>query len=116
MGMSYGRAIRIARTAHGLTQTELAERVSVGASHLSLIESGKRQPSLNVLKEISAALAVPLHLLTLLASDPAEFENPKNAAQIADVAKTLLRLLASSGEQPTLPIGNVLPLKKKKSA
>ena len=54
--MNYGRAIRIARTAFGLTQGELAARVSVGASHLSLIESGKRQPSLKVLNEIAAAL------------------------------------------------------------
>ena len=77
--MNYGRAIRIARTAYGLTQGEFAERLSVGASHLSLIESGKRQPSLKVLKEISTGLKVPLHLLTLLASDPSEVEEPKNA-------------------------------------
>lgn len=103
--MNYGRAIRIARTAFGLTQGELAARVSVGASHLSLIESGKRQPSLKVLNEISTALEVPVHLLTLLASGPAELEDPKNAAQVAEVATRLLGMLASSAEQPSLPIG-----------
>lgn len=114
--MNYGRAIRIARTAYGLTQGEFAGRLSVGASHLSLIESGKRQPSLRVLNEISTALEVPLHLLTLLASAPSEFEDPQNAAQVADVAKRLLRLLASAGEQPSLPIKQASPAKKRRSA
>jgi transcriptional regulator with XRE-family HTH domain len=114
--MNYGRAIRIARTAFGLTQGELAARVSVGASHLSLIESGKRQPSLKVLNEISAALELPVHLLTLLASGPAELEDPKNAAQVAEVAKRLLHLLASSAEQPSLPIEQNPPAKKRRLA
>lgn len=114
--MNYGRAIRIARTTFGLTQGELAARVSVGASHLSLIESGKRQPSLKVLNEISAALEVPVHLLTLLASGPRELEDPKNAAQVAEVANRLLRLLASSAEQPSLPMERHVATKKRRSA
>jgi transcriptional regulator with XRE-family HTH domain len=108
--MRYGRAIKIARTAYGLTQAQLAERLSVGQSHLSLIEAERRKPSLEVLEEIAGALEVPVHLLTLLASDPQEIDNPKNAEQIAEVARTFLRLLVSAGEQPTLP------LEKKKSA
>jgi transcriptional regulator with XRE-family HTH domain len=68
--MDYGRAIRIVRTAYGLTQAELAERLSVGSSQLSLIESGRHQPSVKVLDEVSVALAVPPHLMSLLASGP----------------------------------------------
>ena len=102
--MNYGRAIRIVRTAYGLTLAQLAERLSVGASHLSLVESSKRQPSLKVLVEISVALEVPLHMLTLLASVPSELDDPNNAEQITNVAKALLRLLVSAGEQPTLPM------------
>jgi transcriptional regulator with XRE-family HTH domain len=108
--MNYGRAIRIVRTAYGWSQAQLAERLSIGASHLSLLEAGKRTPSLKVLDEISTVLHVPPHLLTLLASDPAEIEDPKNAEGIADLARSLLRVLVSAGEQPTLP------LKAKKSA
>lgn len=114
--MNYGRAIRIARTAHGLTQQELADRLSVGPSHLSLIEADKRQPSLGVLTEIAGALEVPLHLLTLLASDPSEFDDPKNAGQVVEVAKRLLHLLASAGEQPTLPLKQTAPTKKRRTA
>jgi XRE family transcriptional regulator, regulator of sulfur utilization len=102
--MNYGKAVKIVRTAHGLTQSELAERLSVGASHLSLIEAGKRQPSLRVLDEIAEALDVPPHLLTLLASDPEEIENHADPQQIAELARSLLALLVSSGEQPMLPM------------
>ena len=108
--MNYGRAIRIVRTAYNLSQAELVDRLSIGPSHLSLIEAGKRQPSVKVLKEISEALQVPPHLLTLLASDPAEIEDPNSAKQISELAYALLRLLVSGSEQPRLP------MKAKKSA
>lgn len=110
--MDYGKAIRIVRTAYGLTQGELAERLSVGSSQLSLIESGNRQPSLKVLDEVSNALGVPAHLLTLLASEPddIDLDNKKMAPEIAELAKALLKLLVSAGRQPTLP------MKAKKSA
>lgn len=102
--MNYGRAVRICRTAFGLTQVELADRLSIGTSQLSLIESGKRQPSLKVLNEVSVALNVPPHLLTLLASQPEDLERPENEQEIAELAKALLRFLVSAGEQPTLPL------------
>lgn len=108
--MDYGRAIRIVRTAHGLTQGELADRLSIGSSQLSLIEGGKRKPSLDVLEEVSETLSVPPHLLTLLASEPEDLEAGRNAPEIAELAKALLKLLVSAGRQPTLPI------KRKKSA
>jgi transcriptional regulator with XRE-family HTH domain len=108
--MNYGRAIRIVRTAYGLTQSELAERLSIGASQLSLIEAGKRQPSVRVLQEISAALEVPLHLLTLLASNPEDLDESADPKQAAELARALLRVLVGVGEQRTLP------MKKKRSA
>src|SRR5258708_7978291 len=102
--MDYGRAIRIVRTAYGLTQTELAERLSIGSSQLSLIEAGRRQPSLKVLDEVSNALGVPAHLLTLLASEPEDIDDKRNSPEIAELAKALLKLLVSAGRQPTLPM------------
>ena len=101
--MDYGRAIRFVRSAHGLSQRQLADRLGVSPSHLSLVESGKRDPSLKLLEEISASLAVPMHLLTLLASNVENVDDPVHADHIAQVAKTLLRLLVAEG-QPTLPM------------
>ena len=109
--MNYGKAIKIVRTAHGLTQAELTEHLSIGPSHLSLIEAGRRQPSLRVLDEISAALGVPPHLLTLLSSGPEEVEAHADPKQIAELARSLLGLLVSSDRQPILP---TLSLAKRK--
>ena len=103
--MEYGRAIRVVRSAHGLSQRQLADRIGVSPSHLSLIESGKRDPSLKLLEEIAGNLAIPMHLLALLASDVGDVDDPKHADKIADVAKALLRVLVSES-QFTLPIGN----------
>jgi XRE family transcriptional regulator, fatty acid utilization regulator len=97
--MNYGKAIRICRSAYGLTQGELAKRLRIGASQLSLIESGKRQPSLGVLNDISAALGVPPHLLTLLASEPGEMDKRGNEEELAELAKALLRLLVTAREE-----------------
>jgi transcriptional regulator with XRE-family HTH domain len=114
--MHYGKAIRIVRTAYGLSKAELADRLSIGASHLSLIEAEKRKPSLDVLDEISTVLHIPPHLLTLLASDPGNLKDPKNAEQIANFAGALLNLLVSAGEQGTLPISKSAKRKRKKIA
>ena len=111
--MDYGRAIRVVRSAHGLSQRKLADRIGVSPSHLSLIESGKRDPSLKLLEEISGRLAVPMHLLTLLASDVGNVDDPEHAEQIAAVAKALLRVLVAEG-QPTLPMGSRRETTKKK--
>jgi transcriptional regulator with XRE-family HTH domain len=102
--MNYGRAIKIARTAYGLTQSGLAKRLSIGASQLSLIEAGKRQPSVRVLHEVAVALDVPLHLLTLLASRPEDLNDKVDSKQVAELARALLRLLVRVGEQGTLPL------------
>ena len=102
--MDYGRSIRVVRSAYGQTQRKLAARIGISASHLSLIEAGKRDPSLKVLHAIAESLAVPMHLLTLLASGVSDVDDPANAKGIADAAKALLRLLVSEA-QPPLPIG-----------
>jgi transcriptional regulator with XRE-family HTH domain len=113
--MNYGRAIKIVRTAYGLTQSALAERLSIGTSQLSLIEAGKRQPSVRVLHEIAVALDVPMHLLTLLASRPEDLNAQADPKQVAELAGALLRLLVRVGEQQTLPLDGSKKKRKKKS-
>ncbi len=103
--MNYGRAIKIARTAYGLTQSALAKRLSIGTSQLSLIEAGKRQPSLGVIFRRSLMVFnVPMHLLTLLASRPEDLSDEADPKQVAELADALLRLLVRVGEQGTLPL------------
>lgn len=104
--MKYGRAIKIVRTASGLSQTALAERLSIGTSQLSLIEADKRSPSLKVLHEVAAALNVPPHVLTLLASTSEDVGKDVDPQYVHELARVLLRVLTTSGEQQTLPMNS----------
>ena len=63
--VALGRRLRHLRRAAGLTLGDLAARVDVSASALSLIENGRREPKLSALQLIAQALGVTVaHLLT----------------------------------------------------
>lgn len=74
-----GTAIKQTRLHLGLSLSDVAAR-GVRASALSLIENGKRQPSLGMLNKIAAALGVPPCLLLFMA-DYVEF--PAGAVKLA---------------------------------
>jgi transcriptional regulator with XRE-family HTH domain len=63
-----GQAVRHARTTRGLTLDQLAARVEVSTSQLSLVETGRREPKIGLVRALSDALDVPL--ATLLAAEP----------------------------------------------
>jgi transcriptional regulator with XRE-family HTH domain len=99
MEQNYAKAFRIIRAAFGLRQSELADRMPISASQLSLIEAGKRQPSLKVVTALARAVGVPAALVTLLASTAQEVED-RPADDISDLARALLKLLVSAKEDP----------------
>jgi transcriptional regulator with XRE-family HTH domain len=103
MQQNYGKAFRIIRAAFGLRQSELAERMPISASQLSLIEAGKRQPSLRVVNALAGAVGVPAALVSLLASTEGDVES-KTDQEISDLARALLRLLVSAKEEPQRPL------------
>ncbi len=70
--MRYGRALRIIRAAKGLSQKDVAERADLNPSYVSLLEKEARTPSVDTISDLSTALEVPPHLLTLLASEDAD--------------------------------------------
>jgi len=98
MKQDYAKAFRIIRAAFGLRQSELAARMDITSSQLSLIEAGKRQPSLRAVSSLAAALGVPAALISLLAS-PADDVESKSDDDISDLARALLRLLVTAKEE-----------------
>jgi len=52
----FGNLIRKRRHATGLGQEALADKASLHRTHVSLLERGKRMPSLLVVKKLAAAL------------------------------------------------------------
>jgi len=72
--MNWSKAIKIARAARGVTQKELSKLVDINQSYLSLIESGRRIPSTDVLERIAKVTGFPVPLLTIMASPKEDFD------------------------------------------
>jgi len=65
MGTDFGRRLRELREAKKLTQAELAKLCDLGESTISFYESGKREPSYEVLLRLAEKLGTtPNYLLT----------------------------------------------------
>lgn len=98
MKPDYAKAFRIIRAAFGLRQADLAQRLPVTASQLSLIEAGKRQPSLRVVNALADAVGVPPALVSVLAATESQVD--ASSAEFSDLARALLRLLVSARGDP----------------
>ena len=62
-GHRFGLVLRRERIRKKLTQEALAEHAGIHPSHLSLIERGRRSPTLDVAWSLAGALGIPLSKL-----------------------------------------------------
>jgi transcriptional regulator with XRE-family HTH domain len=87
-----GEYVKALRDAAGFNQRELADRVGISPSMLSLIESGRREPSIQTLRDIGHALDVPTAALfaVALAEAPASEVAPAIDANLKQMTETLL--------------------------
>lgn len=90
--MNLGRSIKLCRTNRGLSQEDLARKVGLSASYISLIEKGERDPAVSTAEKIAGALGVPMSLLTFLAADPGELKGVPEEVRdkLAGIAYKLL--------------------------
>lgn len=58
-----GSVIKNARESHGITQAELSKVIGISRSSVAMYEKDQREPQINVLKQLSEALSVPLDVL-----------------------------------------------------
>jgi transcriptional regulator with XRE-family HTH domain len=78
----FGQLIRRRRTAIGLGQEGLADKANIHRTHVSLLERGKRMPSLLVVQKLARALE------TTMASLMAELEQgPADESEKAEQGK-----------------------------
>ena len=61
--MNIGQSIKLVRAIAGLTQGEMAERLDVTSTYLSLVENGKSNPSLAFLDRVEGEFGVPKSFL-----------------------------------------------------
>ena len=90
--MHIGNAIQLARTRRKLSQAQLAQRVGMSVSYLSLLERSLRDPPLSTLQRIAAGLHVPLEILFFLGAENNELGgiNKDLAGQLAAMSLELL--------------------------
>lgn len=79
----FGDLIRRRRHAAGLGQEALADKAGLHRTHVSLLERGKRMPSLLVVRKLAAALETTMASLM----EELEREGPEAAAQQRRKAK-----------------------------
>ncbi len=75
--MDIARSIKFVRVAAGIRQGEMAKRLGISQNHLSLLENNKAEPSLALLKKMSAEFNVPVSFLLLEGSVEFESESPE---------------------------------------
>jgi|GEM_PF-1866231 len=69
MTINVGETLRMIREARNEKVSDIAKKAHVSPPFLTLVEQGRRQPSLQVLNDLAIALKVPLEAI-ILASQP----------------------------------------------
>lgn len=86
------QALKVIRQFHKLTQAELAMGISLSPAHISEIESGKNNVTLETLKKYATYFDVPLSHLMLF-SETIEDESLRSEKVRKFMAKRLLKVM-----------------------
>lgn len=102
--MTIGESIRKARNDMGLTQSELARRVGLATVTIRQYENGSREPRLNTIKQIAAALNVqPEYFLPVLRGEDGGMTMGKKII-FPDTNKQALKIVKYNLENPDITI------------
>lgn len=96
------RALKVVRQYHNINQTQLAGKLSISTSYLSELESGKKEPTLEILQRYASLFNVPLSSLVVF-SEALDGTQSVSKAR-AFVSKKMLKILEwivdQSDEEP----------------
>jgi len=102
----FGDLLRAWRTRRRLSQLDLATEAGISSRHVSFIETGRTQPSREMVLLLAAVLDVPLRdrnsLLTLAGYAPIYRETPLQAPALAQARRALDFLLRQQEPYPAL--------------
>jgi transcriptional regulator with XRE-family HTH domain len=105
-GPSAGTLLREWRQRRNLSQLEVAVRSAISARHLSFIETGRAQPSRQMVLHLAEHLDVPLrernHLLLAAGFAPLFGEHSLNENEMAPIRAALERFLTAHEPYPAL--------------
>ncbi len=98
--MTLGQSIKLMRSSAGVKQHQLAEKLGVSANYISMLESGKREPSISFLRKLSTELAVPVGVFFLWQEFNNRGVSGANLEKFRDVLARLeaMRLMAGKSK------------------
>ncbi|WP_277960739.1 helix-turn-helix domain-containing protein [Pseudomonas sp. RIT-To-2] len=89
--MMLNQALRLIRTYHDLSQTELCKELGISNSYLSEIESGKKQPTIELLTKYSDHFEIPLSSILFFSEN---MDTPKPTSKLrTSIAKKVINIL-----------------------
>lgn len=86
-----GNALKLIRQYHNLNQTQLAIKLSMSTSYLSELESGKKEPTLDVLQRYAKLFNVPLSSLVVFSETLAGEHSVSKARSF--ISRKMLKIL-----------------------
>lgn len=93
MSSQLGKTIRIFRQAKSMRVGDVARQSGISMPFLSLVESGNRQPSIDVLRRIAASLDVPPEALVAMGmGNEAMTGGNKRAAKLTETVGRLIEI------------------------
>lgn len=92
--MDIGKTIKDLRLKKGFNQGEFALKCGLSQPYLSLIEKGRKEPTLGLLKEIAINLSIPTPVLVFLSLDKDDVDDSKKDA-FAFLENTMKDLIAN---------------------
>jgi transcriptional regulator with XRE-family HTH domain len=94
--------LKLFRVAAGLTQRSIAERLEVSANFVSMLERGKREPTLRYLQQFAGTVGVSAAVLLWEPSEAAE-KRPESADLYLRMAGLMAQYAASMGVSRPAP-------------
>lgn len=85
------KALKLIRTFYDVSQSDLSARLGISNSYLSEIESGKKQPTMDILSRYSDQFEIPLSSI-LFFSENLDSSKPSDKLRLT-VAKKIVSIL-----------------------
>lgn len=96
--MTLGSAIKLIRTAKGVKQITLAGQLEVSPNYISLVEKGRREPSVSFLRKLAGKLGVPVGLFFLWQDTEDPIVGAHNMTELRDLLARIQAMYLRSFE------------------
>ena len=91
--MDIGNVLKLVRTRKNLTQQEMADTLGISQNYLSLIESNKKKPSIDLITEFAKVLKISTEALLFASSEIPKELDDEDSLRYQKLQNNILTLL-----------------------